>query len=507
MIDIKKLLKEFASETTCHGPAQIAKQKRTVFHRIIWLTLMLGLTSGMIWQLKSKIQEYTEYPTSTSIQEKYKTELDFPEVTICNYNRFFGIESALEVQTLDTLIEVSSPYKPHGNYSEWWTQEVDLYYKELRKQGNKTFLLSDELKSKGWVLNDTSIKKCSFRSKACSIKNFKRILTPMGICYTFAVHDVIQTIPGSGNGLVLVLDINQERYATHPHYGFPGAGVKVHVHGAKEPPLIQNFGVSVPSGHCGHIVMQRTQRKLMNPPWGICSKETTKLRHFSEYSTAACYIECRTDYVIKRCGCKPYWAPVKRYEVEECNALQILDCAGEVESQFMSKITMSKCGCVTPCEFVTYETKVTYSTFPSVQIGQHLISPNNLKVVKLSTGRDFTKAIEEVSVYRENYLMLDIYFDSLSDREIIQSKSVSEISLICDIGGLLGLWVGISFVTVFEFFQLFVAIICGAGATTDDSKNTQIETGLITQKDTFSTRMLSSKQVEKFDCLTLEPKS
>ncbi|CAK8697054.1 unnamed protein product [Clavelina lepadiformis] len=48
-------------------------------------------------------------------------------------------------------------------------------------------------------------------------------------------------------------------YTTHPNYGFPGAGVKVYIHDCKEPALIQNFGVSIPSGHTGHIVMRKNK--------------------------------------------------------------------------------------------------------------------------------------------------------------------------------------------------------------------------------------------------------
>jgi len=45
------------------------------------------------------------------------------------------------------------------------------------------------------------------------LQNFTKMITPLGICYTFttsvSTNGIVQTIPGSGHGLTMNLDINQ----------------------------------------------------------------------------------------------------------------------------------------------------------------------------------------------------------------------------------------------------------------------------------------------------------
>uniref|UniRef100_H2Z1V7 Uncharacterized protein n=1 Tax=Ciona savignyi TaxID=51511 RepID=H2Z1V7_CIOSA len=148
----------------------------------------------------------------------------------------------------------------------------------------------------------------------------------MGICYEFRSQEAVQSVPGAGHGLVVYLDIMQDTYSSHPKYGNPGAGVKVQVHDFNEPSEVDSFGVAVASGHGGHIVINQVERKLMYPPWGVCSPTLPELKHYDYYSVAACKKECRINHLITQCECRPYWAT--QVNASECEAWEILNCAG-----------------------------------------------------------------------------------------------------------------------------------------------------------------------------------
>ena len=60
--------------------------------------------------------------------------------------------------------------------------------------------------------------------------------------------------------------------------------------------------------------------------------------------------------------------------------------------------------------------------------------------------------------YQQNYVELNIYFESLSTTRISQFETDSVTSLICDLGGNLGLWLGGSTLTLFEILDLILII-------------------------------------------------
>ncbi len=75
----------------------------------------------------------------------------------------------------------------------------------------------------------------------------------------------------------------------------------------------------------------------------------------------------------------------------------------------------------------------------------------------LLNTRDWGKITNE-EFYKLNYVGLDIYYESLSTTKTSQFETDSLTSLICDLGGNIGLWLGGSILTLFEIFDLALAI-------------------------------------------------
>eukprot|EP00058_Branchiostoma_floridae_P015291 XP_002600779.1 hypothetical protein BRAFLDRAFT_95065 [Branchiostoma floridae] len=162
---------EYASSTSLHGPGNIINAKRPA-HRAIWVVLFLAAFSVAVWQITERFVAYFSYNTVTSMKVEFKDELDFPAVTICNFNN-------LNVSAIPA-----------------------------------NFDLADLTLNAGFVLDEATLQECKWRGKRCYADNFTHVFTSYGNCWTFNGDDkkrLKQTIPGSGNGLYLVIDVQQVR--------------------------------------------------------------------------------------------------------------------------------------------------------------------------------------------------------------------------------------------------------------------------------------------------------
>ncbi|XP_039254790.2 bile acid-sensitive ion channel-like isoform X1 [Styela clava] len=489
---------DFTRRTTCHGLDQVTEDGRPIVLRVAWFIAILGLFGGLCWQLTVRVQEYMSWATDTELHEEFDSFVEFPAVSICNYNRFFNITSHEELAAVDGLIRISSPVRRVHNDAAWEKKIRDYY-----KNDSHIPFLSKEVDDKGWPLNEKTISKCLFTQKTCSHKDFKPFVTQMGRCFTFTSKEkLVQSVPGSGHGLLLSLNIMQDYYSEHPEYGRPEAGIKVHIHEHNEPPMVEEFGVAVPAGHMGHLVIKKEERKLMHKPWGICNPSPKKMTYTDDYTFSECMTECRVQHIVEKCGCKPYWSPTAE-KAQECDVWQILKCGGAAEADSLA-LTPINCSCDQSCHSIIYNHKLSYATFPGIEVGEILAeSEHDEEMQKKIDEGDIDSQIKvmgtelnltlldpyrlKLGSFRENHLMLDVYFESLSFTKIIQSKKVGEMSLASDFGGLLGLWLGISVVTVLEFFQ-FIIQLC-ANYSRPDTTNKRGRMG-----GNGSTKSMKTKQ-------------
>ncbi|KAF8370952.1 hypothetical protein PRIPAC_77381 [Pristionchus pacificus] len=86
-------------------------------------------------------------------------------------------------------------------------------------------------------------------------------------------------------------------------------------------------------------------------------------------------------------------------------------------------------------------------------------------------NKNFKSAAECIAWYRRNALLLHVFYEQLQVNSYEQGASYTLVSLISDISGHAGLWLGISVVSMVEILSLFVMIIsnfvCGRNIVID----------------------------------------
>ena len=53
----------------------------------MWAVIMVGALSWLVYMIARNVQRYYSYPTTTLETVKHVDSLDFPAVTLCNYNQ------------------------------------------------------------------------------------------------------------------------------------------------------------------------------------------------------------------------------------------------------------------------------------------------------------------------------------------------------------------------------------------------------------------------------------
>nr|XP_009860713.1 acid-sensing ion channel 2 [Ciona intestinalis] len=398
-------------------------------------------------QIADRCNAYFAYKTSVQIKDVFVNEIPLPAITVCNFNRYFGIDNPIEQLAMDQLSTVldnrynieSVLYHRHNesvNYFNW------------TKPG---FSLRNYMMDKGWNFVNgynqgiyfPTVFYCTLgKTVACSHANFTAVLTNhLGVCYTLNVN-TSQTIAGKMHGFTVVLDTYQNQYTENIIHGNWEGGILFQVHSPYEPPEVDRFGYSVGTGTWCSAAIQKLKFTNMPTPWGVCNPANEVLKYHDTYTLSACMKECVEKRIIDICGCRGP-SIINPEDIPECSPVQALNCFAKELAKAEAVVTPQNCNCAYPCKDIKYQTTLSYSTFPHVNGARQAEALFNF-----SKGH-----------YHTNVVGLSVYYESLTITKIEESQSITGSALLSDIGGQLGLWIGISVVTLFEFFQFIVRFV------------------------------------------------
>ncbi|XP_068091360.1 acid-sensing ion channel 1C-like isoform X2 [Hyperolius riggenbachi] len=432
-------LTTFASNSTLHGISHIFLPGGVTPRRVFWACAFLVSLICFLFQVADRINYYSEYHHVTTLDVQESQLMTFPAVTICNYNRFRA--SKLNGNDLFWMKELLGMDK---NLEEV-KRALGI---EAHKSTNK-FDMLEFLDRTGHSM-DEMILDCTYRKIPCEARNFSVVYTRYGKCYTFNSgkegFDLLYTLKGgTGNGLELMLDIQQDEYL--PVFGETEetaieAGVKVQIHSQDEPPFIDQFGFGVAPGFQTFVSCQQQQLTYLPPPWGDCKSSPFESSYFKNYSITACRIECETRYVLKECSCRMAHMPGTE---RVCSPVEYLDCA-EIQLEHIDRMAEQDekvCPCETPCSLTRYGKELSMVRFPSKASSKYLAKKYN--------------KTEEYIV--ENILVLNIFFEALTYESIEQKKAYEMVGLLGDIGGLMCLFIGASILTILEIMDYLYEVI------------------------------------------------
>lgn len=93
------------------------------------------------------------------------------------------------------------------------------------------------------------------------------------------------------------------------------------------------------------------------------------------------------------------------------------------------------CNCPAACKYTTYDVTTSYLEFPAATVARQF-------------AKLYNKTVEDIFT---NYLQLNIFYKSQNTEVEETTDAYSGTALLSDIGGLLGLFIGMSVISMFEF--------------------------------------------------------
>uniref|UniRef100_A0A5S6QZI3 Degenerin mec-10 n=1 Tax=Trichuris muris TaxID=70415 RepID=A0A5S6QZI3_TRIMR len=299
------------------------------------------------------------------------------------------------------------------------------------------------------------ILQCSFNGRQCNIeKDFKLYADPVyGNCYMFnsdSSQNRTTSRAGPIYGLSLVVYVDVDDYLPTTK----ASGVRLVVHSQEEYPFPDTNGYNAPTGLMSSFGLRLRKIERLPAPYGDCVHEgKTKDYIYRDqvYTLEGCYRSCFQMELIKACGCGDPRFPVpegrRHCRVEEREKRICLEeftqSTGGLHGQFTHK-----CKCTQPCHQYVYDISFSAAEWPTPK--SHLDSCEGT-------------AEHCQEMYRKNALSLEVYFEQLNYEVLKEMQAYQWVNLMADFGGQLGLWMGVSMITIMEVLVLayqFLKLCC-----------------------------------------------
>ncbi|XP_055843608.1 pickpocket protein 28-like isoform X2 [Episyrphus balteatus] len=519
----KNIVIEYCEESSIQGLKYIGERKRPFFDRIIWLFAVIISISLCYYLIGNIFNQRTKTPVIVTFNEKVTPvwDIPFPTVTICPETKYHT-----------NLFNYTKVYQKVKDKQNLTKEETDMFdaiaqtcvvSRLFLDQRLAIAYSSDLIKAMLTVaptLNET-LSECLFKKYSDGVEQtcnalFDTILTNEGICFTFnslksnyyrpellkvRKADFIGTrfendkeikwdlengydpkanedaFPyraldaGDLQSLVVTLaDRIEDKQEICRNYvqGFkiavhtPGEDIQILSNNYINVPLDQSVSITitpkvVTSDDLRHYTPEERQCYYQNEPY---------LRYFKVYTQANCELEWLTNATLLECGCVKFAMPR--------NASHLV-CG--YESDYCVDLITS------------YSRTLTFRKEKDMELKHSCYEKDYAQVLKTKVD-PFASFKYNFSTTRIS--QISIHFNDHQFNGLKRSELYSTTDLIANCGGLLGLFMGVSILSMVEFVYFFTLRIL-----TNWTNTTKIQENKSNGNNAFWTRSVRHPRIFK----------
>uniref|UniRef100_A0A7S2YC09 Uncharacterized protein n=1 Tax=Entomoneis paludosa TaxID=265537 RepID=A0A7S2YC09_9STRA len=387
-----QVIEEWSGGTSVHGVAlAFDSQSFRIWYRLLWGALVLTALALMVWQIESLIRQYRSFEVVTDTITIVPETMEFPEITVCNTN----IVSKWRSETSG----ITSPASENELFQV--TTPVSEFVVYAAFNGREILNISEA---------------------------FAPIVTDYGVCWQFKTTERIVR-PGQFGGLDVYVYLNQWDYM--PDTDLAGAMVFALTPGTNINTQLPFTTIS--PGKSANLRLKKSHYgREKQAPWARCHSEAPA------YTQEQCRRNCLYREARMQCGCRGWGDRLEPQETRLCYSQPVEDgaCIFNLEQTLdgIRSCTGTDCS-LPPCVETEYAVDMTDAD-PSDVFLSSLFGLYNL------TQEDFLK----------NFASIHVNFDRIRFEEFTESKALTLNQLLGSIGGSMGLFLGISALSVFEIF-------------------------------------------------------
>ncbi|XP_052719543.1 acid-sensing ion channel 1-like [Crassostrea angulata] len=448
---IPKICKEFTEYTSMHGIGRFGSAQFLI-QKILWMLLFCACIAYCLFQTYSLYVQFQSEPTNTLMKQSYG-EIEFPKVSFCNLNpmkfskmleneKLFQIinETATKNQVeltefglyLEKYLKMYQPQAPLGIESD--SDSKNLFYREMAQ-----YSTLDEVAQP----RNEFIISCEFEGVKCNTSELKPYRDEFyGRCYKFEPQvSTKQASPGPQGGLTLTLNAEKEEYIP---FITGSAGVIMDISKKSANPSSRNPSMKITGTLLSpqtetNIALKNVEYKRLPGSKGKCSKSANS-------SVAECIEYCVGMAAALASGCS--------HEITYMDAAPACETLLEMSRNEVIRVNMDisyTCGsCKIPCHETVYEQTLSMTNWP---IDTYV--PTLKKQLK-ENGINISAEFETSSMMK-----IHVFFSTLSTTVIEEEKAYTFGNFLGDIGGQLGLWAGISVLSLAEVIELLILMVAG----------------------------------------------
>eukprot|EP00794_Sanderia_malayensis_P018853 gene18853-20752_t len=429
-------ISEEVTSLTVHGLPRVVSSKSRI-GKIFWLIWFLFVLGALLVFVKVLSDQHKKHNVIQIRSEFLSDEMMFPAITFCNTNYFD--EKSIQLASDDTLPESCSKKLNDSHFSSFLSK---LYF----TKACETFL------AKG----TSNFSSLVFES--WSFPTHFTIQRNAGPCFTLNRDGKLKQKATSSikTGIDMMLFMNEsdvgdnnDAKATADERN--GLLLSVHDQSLYSEGLIDE-GIQLPTGYHTLISLKKIEIKRLPSPFpSKCV--TLKKGHYADVkqrdNKKLCIYSCFSRLIYEKCGIlTTFLKALLKNSSQYSNPKNLSADEREIcHKRVYEDFSASSCDCPTPCFEVGYEVKVSRRPWPKKWYAEKYLHVFADALNKTTSEIDTTKL-------KENFLKVSIYFESFVTSRTKEEELYDLKSLFGDIGGYMGLTIGMSIISMTELFIL-----------------------------------------------------